>query len=125
MRLVQPVSIRVTELGPRNEINLICVEGELDADNAPELAKAIDDILEKKRYNFIIDLGKVNYISSTGWAVFTSRLKEIRQNSGDLKLVRLLPDIYEVFELLEFHRIFSTYSSVEDAVKEFLGSETY
>jgi len=124
MRLVQPVLIQVTELGPQNEINLIYVDGELDTDNAPELGKVIDSLMEKKRYNLIIDLGKVNYISSTGWAIFTSRLKEIRQNRGDLKLVGLLPDIYEVFELLEFHRIFSSYSSVEDAVKEFLGNGT-
>ena len=32
-------------------------------------------------------------------------IKSIREQNGDLKLVRMIPDVYEIFELLEFHHI--------------------
>jgi len=61
----------------------------------------------------------VDYISSAGWGIFISEIKGIRERGGDLKLVRMIPDVYEVFELLEFHYILKAYDSIEEAIRDF------
>ena len=61
----------------------------------------------------------MNYISSAGWGIFISEIKEIRENGGDLKLAAMIGDVYEVFELLEFQTILESFDTVEEAVKSF------
>jgi len=64
-------------------------------------------------------LGNVDYISSAGWGIFISEIKGIREKGGDLKLVHMIPDVYEVFELLEFNYILKAFDSLEEAVSDF------
>ncbi len=73
----------------------------------------------------IVDLGNVDYISSAGWGIFISEIKSIRENGGDLKLVSMVPDVYEIFELLEFHHILDVYDSIDEAINKFEVLESY
>jgi anti-sigma B factor antagonist len=79
----------------------------------------LDALLKGGTFNIIIDLGNVDYISSAGWGIFISEIKGIREKGGDLKLVRMIPDVYEVFELLEFHYILKAFDTIEEAVADF------
>ena len=101
------------------EVSVISVQGYVDTTTASELEESLKRLLKKGRYNIVIDLGGVNYISSAGWGIFISEIKEIRENSGDLKLAAMIGDVYEVFELLEFQTILENFDTVEDAVKSF------
>jgi anti-sigma B factor antagonist len=83
------------------------------------LERALDSLLKQGRFFIIVDLGNVDYISSAGWGIFISEIKSIRENGGDLKLVRMVPDVYEIFELLEFHHILDVYDAVDEAVNKF------
>jgi anti-anti-sigma regulatory factor len=79
----------------------------------------LEALLKSGPYNIIIDLGNVDYISSAGWGIFISEIKSIREKGGDLKLARMIPDVYEVFELLEFHYILKAFDTIEEAVADF------
>jgi anti-sigma B factor antagonist len=83
------------------------------------LERALDSLLKQGRFYLVVDLGNVDYISSAGWGIFISEIKSIRENNGDLKLVRMVPDVYEIFELLEFHHILDVYDSVDEAINKF------
>ncbi len=62
----------------------------------------------------------MDYISSAGWGIFISEIKGIKENNGDLKLARMIPEVYEVFELLEFHYILKAYDTLDEAVEAFV-----
>ncbi len=115
------VSTEVT--GSRNHISIIKVGGYIDTTTSSELERALNSLLKQGRFYIIVDLGNVDYISSAGWGIFISEIKAIRENGGDLKLVRMVPDVYEIFELLEFHHILDVYDSVDEAVAKFETSE--
>ncbi len=70
-------------------------------------------------FHIVIDLGNVDYVSSAGWGIFISEIKGIREKGGDLKLVGMIPEVYEVFELLEFHYILKAFDTLQDAIKDF------
>lgn len=113
------IQLSVEKTGIKNDISVIKVGGYIDTTTSAELENALETLLKNGTINIIIDLGNVDYISSAGWGIFISEIKGIRERGGDLKLVRMIPDVYEVFELLEFHYILKAFDTIEEAVDDF------
>lgn len=116
---MQGIHTTVRKKHSNRPISVIKVGGYIDLTTSTELEHAIDSVLKTNCYNIIIDLGYVDYISSTGWSTLLSKLKEIRDNGGDLKLARMKPDVYEVYEVLEFFWFLKVYESLEEAISDF------
>ena len=53
--------------------------------------------------------------------MLVSEIREIREKLGDLVLVNMSPDVYDVFELMEFSSIFKSYDSLDEAMAYFSG----
>jgi anti-sigma B factor antagonist len=113
------IKISLDATGANGEISVVRVDGVIDTMTASELEKVMNSLMERSRYNIIIDLGGVDYISSAGWGIFISNIREIRQHAGDLKLARMIPNVYEIYELLEFDSILQAYENVEKAKADF------
>ncbi len=116
---MEGIQVSVERTGVNKNIAVIKVGGYIDTTTSAELEHSLDTLLKQGIYKIIIDLGNVDYISSAGWGIFISEIKGIRERGGDLKLVRMIPDVYEVFELLEFHYILKAFDALEDAVSDF------
>ena len=118
---MEGIQVSLEKVGPGQSISVIKVGGYIDTTTSAELEHSLSSLLKSNRYNIIIDLGNVDYISSAGWGIFISEIKGIREKKGDLKLIRMIPDVYEVFELLEFHYILKAFDSLEEAIVDFDG----
>lgn len=116
---MEGIQVTVSEVQGAEGLFLVKVGGYVDTTTSIELEDAIEKLVRNDVKKIIVDLGSVDYISSAGWGIFISEIKSIREKGGDLKLVRMVPDVYEVFELLEFHNILEAYDSLEDAVTTF------
>jgi anti-sigma B factor antagonist len=121
---MEGIQVSAEVAGSRNQISIIKVGGYIDTTTSSELERTLDSLLKQGRFFLIVDLGNVDYISSAGWGIFISEIKSIRENGGDLKLVKMVPDVYEIFELLEFHHILDVYDSVDEAINKFEVLET-
>jgi len=108
------ISISLQE-GGRDTISEIRVDGVIDTLTASELEEVIDSLLKRDRYHVVIDLAGVDYISSAGWGIFISHIKEVRANGGDIKLAGMISNVHEIYELLEFDNVLAAYPSVDDA----------
>ncbi|MCB0833228.1 MAG: STAS domain-containing protein [Bacteroidetes bacterium] len=117
---MEGIQTTIKYTGPNDSIGVIKVGGYIDTTTSSELERSLSSLLKKNQYRIIVDLGDVDYISSAGWGIFISEIKGIKENSGDLKLVRMIPEVYEVFELLEFHYILKAYDTIDDAVDAFV-----
>lgn len=117
--MMNDISISFTKPEDNPDVSVISVKGYVDTTTSTELEESLKRLLGKGRYDIVIDLGNVNYISSAGWGIFISEIKEIRENGGDLKLAAMIGDVYEVFELLEFQTILESFDTVEDAIDSF------
>ena len=116
---MQGIRISVNNVGARLDIAFITIIGYVDTTTCQELARVIQDLIQQKRCLMIADLGGVTYISSAGWGVFVGEIKNIRDRGGDLKIVQMSPEVFEVFEMLEFNKILNYYDSIEEAIDEF------
>jgi anti-sigma B factor antagonist len=117
------IKISLDSSGFPDSVSVVRVDGVIDTMTSTELEKVMNSLLEQEKYKIIVDLGGVDYISSAGWGIFISNIREIRQNLGDIKLARMIPNVYEIFELLEFDSILRAFDSIEKAKGDFREAE--
>jgi anti-sigma B factor antagonist len=116
------IKISLSESGHGRNVSEIRVDGVIDTLTASDLEQVFESLLRRERYRIVVDLAGVDYISSAGWGIFISHIKDVRDNSGDVKLANMVSDVREIFELLEFDKVLEAHSSVESAVARFAGS---
>ena len=115
---MENISISLKE-NHHKDISEVRVDGVIDTLTSAELEEVLASLIKRDHYKLIIDLAGVEYISSAGWGIFISHIKDVRNNEGDIILANMVPDVYEIYELLEFDNVLKAYSSVEDAAGEF------
>ena len=82
------------EEAPRNRgVSILRVSGYVDTTTSPDLERRLQALLREKRYHVVVDLASVEYISSAGWGIFISEIREIREHGGDLKLAGMAADV--------------------------------
>jgi len=115
---MENISISLSE-SERDQVSEVRVDGVIDTTTASDLEEVIESLLKRQRYMIILDLAGVDYISSAGWGIFISRIKDVRNNRGDIKLANMIPNVYEIYELLEFDKVLKSYPSVDKASDDF------
>jgi anti-sigma B factor antagonist len=111
------VNIRSSEYDP--ECTVVELEGFLDAYTVAELEEAFNQLIKEKRFKLVVNLSKLDYISSAGLGTFMGVIDEIRDNNGDIVLTNLSPKIYKVFDLLGFSELFQIVDNEFTAVSKF------
>jgi len=114
-----PIRISLTNAGPTREISILRIDGIVDTMTSGELDRIVSSLITRGRYRLIVDLAGVEYISSAGWGIFISYLREIREHAGDIKLARMTPDVQEIYELLEFDGLLPAYDRLDAAEADF------
>ena len=115
---MENISISLSE-SDQDKVSEVRVDGVIDTTTAGELEEVIDSLLKRDRYRIVLDLAGVDYISSAGWGIFISHIKEVRANGGDIKLANMITNVYEIYELLEFDKVLKVYNSVDAARDDF------
>ena len=115
------IQVDVSYKGKDDEIAIISARGFIDTTTAPDLEKRLEEQLALNKYRIIVNLENIDYVSSAGWGVFVSEIREIRENNGDLVLVNMSSDVFDVYELMEFSSILKSFESIEDAILSLSG----
>lgn len=113
--------VSLATAGSGGDIHVVRVDGTVDTVTAPELDLVLASLVSQKRYRIVVDLAGVSYVSSAGWGVFVSRLREIREGGGDIKLTRMTADVHEIYDLLEFEGVITHFDRLEAAQAAFNG----
>jgi anti-sigma B factor antagonist len=108
-----------TEAVPQRNVTLVRVAGYLDAHTFEELEEAINDLFGKKQYRIVVDLSKVEYISSAGAGVFIGALSEAQEHDGNIILMNPTNNVREVFDLLGLTQIFQVVDDQNTALAAF------
>jgi anti-sigma B factor antagonist len=116
---MQGLQVGISKIGAQGNITLLKVKGYVDTTTSSELYSTLTKLLSEGQLLFIVDMGSVNYVSSAGWGVFVGEIKGIREQGGDLKIVQMTPDVYEVFAMLEFNKILDYYETMEESINDF------
>lgn len=88
------------EINTNADQTIIEVAGRLDTTTAPLLDKKIDEVSSNTK-NLVLDLKKLEYISSAGLRVLLSAQKKM-QKLGSMKVTNVCEEVMGVFEMTGF-----------------------
>jgi anti-sigma B factor antagonist len=108
-----------TKVEEKDGISIITCAGYIDSMTSPEIENALGELILKKKFKIIVDLEKVDYVSSAGWGIFVGHVKTARMNKGDIKFIKMKQEVREIFELLDFTNILEYYKDLDSAIKSF------
>jgi anti-anti-sigma factor len=80
----------------------VVAEGRLDAAQAPRAQEFLDEVTEQ----CVLDLGKLEYMSSAGLGVLLRTHKRLMGSGGGLKLVNVNSHINDIFMYSGFDKLF-------------------
>jgi anti-anti-sigma factor len=107
----------------RDGIALVAPAGRLDTTTSPALEEELKRVVDGGAREVLVDLGRVDYISSAGLRVLLVLAKRLRDGRGRLVLCGLDGPVRQVFELAGFLPLFTIEGSREAALARF-GSGT-
>lgn len=101
-------------------VTVISVEGDLVL-GPPETTfkRKIDELLEGSRVNLLVDLGRVDYIDSSGLGALVRALSETQREGGQTKLLHAGPRVKKLLEITKLNSIFEMFDDREEAVSSF------
>lgn len=96
------MEINIKEKDNYTVLNII---GRLDTNTAGILENCISNLFEQKKFFFILNLEKLDYISSAGLRVLLGAQKEINKLNGEMIIKNANTDVMEVFSITGFTKI--------------------
>lgn len=95
---------------------VVCPEGRLDSMTSPPFEAALQRQLEIGHTCLLVDMSRVNYISSSGLKALVSAWRQAKEIGGTMSIVEMQPRVLEVFDMVGFERIFNVFPTLEDAM---------
>jgi anti-anti-sigma factor len=88
-------------------IVFVTIKGRLDADNALEAEKTVNNALEGDTNRILFDLGALDYLAA----------KEMKRRDGKMVLCSLTEFVKEIFEVSGFEALIPIEDSVDSGLK--------
>lgn len=103
-----------------NNINLLKVKGEfIEKEESNILLEKVNELISAGETKFIIDLGNIDYMNSTGLNVLINILTKSRKNGGDISLINTPKKVNDLFIMTKLNGIFNISKNMEEAEKSF------
>jgi anti-anti-sigma factor len=120
----ESLKIKLDKINEAPRCLMMSLTGYIDTYNSNFFQKRVQKVIEAGFVRLIFQCGGLNYVSSTGIGSFTTFLKAVKPQQGDLVLLDIQPKVYEVFQLLGFSQFFNIRDTIEDSIGFFNSDQT-
>lgn len=104
------------EIKKQDNYSVINLAGEIDMYCSADARKAILSELGQSQ-SVLVDLSAVKYIDSSAIASLVEGFQMAKYSGLDFSLIAVSDEAMQVLKLARLDKVFSLYSSVEDAIK--------
>ena len=101
------------------EIYVLRPCGRLDTNAASEAEKKLGELTDAAQVSLVVNMEKLEYISSSGLRVLLVALKKARQRQGDIRLACLQPLLKEELDIAGLTQLFKIFDAEDQAVSSF------
>ncbi len=107
------------EIRNLDHVKIISLSGDLNANTAGEAETKLIQLIMGGNRKLIVDLERLNYISSAGLRIFLAANKLVKKMDGEIRFCSLNRTVLEVFEISGFNMIFKFYPDQASAIQGF------
>lgn len=98
--------------------NYLFIQGDLIGDEVgPKLVEVVSDAVEEGVRNFVVDLSKVRYISSSGIGLLITMLTKMRNKDGEVYLTAPSEHVKKLLIITKLNNIFTVFDSIDEFKK--------
>ncbi len=108
------ISVKTT-----NQVKILAFEGRLDTQTSPDAQRQLTRLIEEGEMKILVNLEKLDYISSAGLRVLLVVAKQLKTTDGELRICSLNEVVKEVFDISGFDRILTISASESEALEGF------
>ncbi|HEV3510809.1 MAG TPA: STAS domain-containing protein [Candidatus Sulfotelmatobacter sp.] len=110
------------EVRNRGEVKLIKLTGRLTlGDSVDGLRATLDDLLATGANQYVLDLGDVAMVDSSGIGLLVMYLNNAKQRGGSLKLLNPSKFAVQTLKMIGLLNLFQVFQDQEEAVASFQG----
>jgi anti-anti-sigma factor len=102
----------------KEKVLLIRLAGHLGHSSVDELNRVFNEWLGKGRQNFIVDMSRLQFVSSAGLRVFFEAVTKVNNLKGKLILCGMQAEVRQVFDISGFTSFFSICETMQNALKQ-------
>ncbi len=116
-----PLAIEAGTVGEKGDITVLNLAGVIDTVSCVKLKDVMTELIDNGSIKLVVDMSRVEYVSSAGWGIFASRIDELRSVGGDIRIFGMDPEVDSIFHLLGFDVIMRSFSIMAEAIEDFSG----
>lgn len=105
--------------GKERKIYALAVDGQLDAHTFAEFDKFLEMLMDKERYYLVVEMAKLDYISSAGIGVLAGTARKARDMGGDVRLAAVPESVMKVLSLVGFEKLMQIFPTATEAIESF------
>jgi anti-sigma B factor antagonist len=109
------LTVSIEEAGA---VKVLKCTGYIDSENSEILKRRIEEAITTGG-RIVVDLEKIDYVSSAGWGIFVGYLHDARKNNGDIRMAAMKKEVLQIYELLDFTNIFRYFLTSGEAIKSY------
>ncbi len=84
-----------------------------------QLRDAVRDLLAKGQKHILLNLAEVNYIDSSGIGELVSAFTTVRNQGGELKLLKLTKKVHDLLQITKLYTVFDIKDDEAQAIGSF------
>jgi anti-anti-sigma factor len=100
-------------------VTMVQPDGRIDTEAAEQLDQVLQTAVAEGHSRIVVDMSKVEYISSAGLRSLAAVLVRCRGEGGDMKLAALNERVTRVFKIIGFDLLMSVTDTPEAAIADF------
>jgi len=105
-----------------NDVKIFMFEGRLDISRCTEVEAELYRAIDCGNFKLILDLAKIDCLSSSGLRIFIAVLRKLKEKNGRLGLCSMPPHVFKVFKVVDLDKVFEIYDSTDQAIACFQAS---
>ena len=103
------------------DVTVLSIDGDITTNHAgaPPIADTIRQLMQQGRRRFILDMGRVRYVDSTGLGTLVQSFSAVKNRGGALRLVNVTRRLNDLLVLARLLTVFDCFDTEAEAVASF------